>query len=195
MLSVSTATIAELKAQINNAEVAGSALSLPTFPTHPNVQRLLGSPLVAGGCYSVMGSTALAMQFLESASAGGTWCAVLGMPDFGYEYAAGIGMRLDRMLVMPTLGSDWMSTAAALAGSACALLITPPALPTPAQAERIVPKLRSRGSILVSTSQWPRALATIKVSAASWRTDGDFLALDHRDITVEMRGRTLRKSA
>lgn len=195
MRAGSTAVISELKARIKGAELAESTHSIPTLPTHPAVHRLLGSPLVAGGCYSVIGSATLAMQFLQAASASGTWCAVLGVRDFGYEYAASIGMRLDRMVSIPHLGVDWMSTAAALAGAACTLLITPPTPPTSAQAERILSKLRAHGSALVSTSKWPHALATVQIEATHWRTDTDFLAIAHRDVAVEMRGHTIRKSA
>src|SRR5690606_32049435 len=90
--------IRELQARIRDMQA--TKLDTRALPTSPALARLLpGGALRQGAAYSVLGSVSLAMALLAEASAAGSWCAVVGAPDFGVEAAAGMGIELERLVL------------------------------------------------------------------------------------------------
>jgi hypothetical protein len=97
------------------------------LPTHPALGGLLpGGALAAGGSYAVAGSTSLALGLLQAASEAGSWCAVVGVPDLGVEAAAGLGIDLDRLVLVPHPGQHWLTVVSALVDVVSVVLVRPP---------------------------------------------------------------------
>jgi hypothetical protein len=162
------------------------------LPTHPALGELLpGGALAAGSSYAVAGSTMLALALLQGPSTAGAWCAVVGMPDLGLEAAAGLGIDLDRLVLVPRPGEQWLAVVAALVDVVSIVLVRPPA---PAQgvprigeatAGKLSSRLRQREAVLVSLGDWPRADARLAVTESSWSGIGaGFGHLAARQATV-----------
>ena len=50
------------------------------------------------------GATTLALALVASASQTGSWCAVVGLPALGLVMAAGLGVSLERLALVPDPG-------------------------------------------------------------------------------------------
>ena len=63
-----------------------------------------------------MPSTAptLALALMAGPSRAGSWCAVVGVTDFGVEAASALGVDLARTVVVPEPGEQWLEVTAAL---------------------------------------------------------------------------------
>lgn len=178
----------ELQARIHSMQA--TRLDERSLPTLPALRPLLPGGLLQGSAYSVSGSTTLAMTLLAAPSAQGTWCGVLGMPDFGTEAASRLGIDLERLVLVPTPGSQWLTVAAAMTDVLGVVIARAPSRVTPAETSRLGARLRQRGSTLVVVGEWPGADATLTVVGSSWRGLGTgFGYLSTRRLEVEARGR------
>src|SRR6187402_3567691 len=89
------ATVEQLQARIR--QMQATKLDTRVIPTHPAIASLLpGGGLKEGAAYSVDNSAALVMAMLAGPSAAGSWCGVVGIPEFGIEAAAEYGIDLER---------------------------------------------------------------------------------------------------
>jgi hypothetical protein len=127
------------------------------MPLLEPLQPLLGG-LRRGAVVAVdgdAGRTSLAMALLAGVSMAGGWCGVVGMPSWGCLAAAGYGVRLDRLALVPEPGAAWAEVVAALAGGMDAVLVRPPA-PVPGRlARRLAAKARqSRCTLLTLGRVW-----------------------------------------
>jgi hypothetical protein len=183
-------SIRDLQARIRRMQ--RTRLDTRELPTHPALSALLpGGALAAGGSYSVTGSTTLALGMLQGPSAAGAWCAVVGMPDLGVESAAGLGVDLERLVLVPHPGEQWLAVVAALVDVVSIVLVKPPR-PAPgvprigeATAGRLSSRLRQREAVLVSLGDWPRADARLAVTESAWAGIGaGFGHLVGRQATV-----------
>lgn len=157
----------ELQGRIKRMQ--GTRLDTRSLPTAPELSRLLpGGALQAGGSYSVLGSTALAMSLMAGPSAAGTWCAVIGLPAFGIEAAASSGIDLERLVLIPRPGPDWLTVTAAMADVAGVLITAPPGRIAPSDAARLAARLRQREAALIVLGSWPQSDATLRVTESSW---------------------------
>ncbi|WKK71268.1 hypothetical protein Q0F99_17650 [Rathayibacter oskolensis] len=68
----------------------------------------------------------LAMGLLAGPSAEGAWCGVVGVPEFGAEAAAGIGIDLERLVLEPSPAEHWLTVTAALV-DVLTVILTPSA--------------------------------------------------------------------
>src|SRR5690554_5466584 len=178
----------ELQARIRSMQA--TRLDERSLPTLPALQSLLPGGLRQGTAYSVTGSTTLAMTMLVAPSAQGAWCGVLGMPDFGTEAASSLGIDLERLVLVPSPGSQWLTVAAAMTDVLGLVIARPPARITPAEISRLGARLRQRGSTLVVLGEWPGADASLTVVGSSWRGLGTgYGYLSTRRIEVEVSGR------
>ncbi len=166
-------------------------LDTRAIPTEPALADLLpGGALEAGGSYAVSGSTTLALSMLLGPSRAGAWCAVVGMPDLGVEAAAGLGVDLDRLVLVPHPGEHWLGVVAALVDVVSVVLVRPPrrdgrVTVSPAAAEKLSSRLRQREAVLVSVGDWPRADAALRVTDSAWSGLGaGFGRLTARQVTV-----------
>ncbi|WP_328994613.1 hypothetical protein OG394_09035 [Kribbella sp. NBC_01245] len=162
-----------------------------TLPTLPGVSELLpGGSLRGGATYSVRGSTSLVMAMMAGPSAEGAWCGVVGLPTFGAEAARGLGVDLDRLVLVPDPEQDWLSVVAALVDALTVVVVRPPGVVTPGEASRLAARLRSRGAVLISVGAWPGSEARFEVQGTRWTGlqpgHGRLLA---RQATIAVTGR------
>lgn len=181
-----TAEIERLRAKMQRLQqqsVPGRSIA-----THPALARLV--ELRAGAAYGVDNST-LALLMLAGPSAAGEWATVIGVPDFGAEAAAELGVRLERTILVPEPGESWLEAVAALVDVTGLVVVRPPARVPERTAERIGARLRTRGAALVALGApgtWPRAEAHLSVVEPRWAGVGrgeGFLAA--RELVVEVR--------
>jgi hypothetical protein len=132
----------------------------------------------------------LAMTMLQAASAAGAWCAVVGVPSFGVEAAAAAGIDLDRLVLVPDPGDQWLAVTAAMADVAQIVLTRPLGRIVPGDVARLSARLRQRGGALVALGSWPGADVTLRVTASEWSGIGQGHGhLTERRATVTATGR------
>jgi len=94
-------TVQALQARIDALQ--RTTLDSKLTPTHEALADLLpDGGLKEGAAYSVSPSSALVMALLAGPSAAGSWCGVVGMPEFGVEAAEAMGLDLDRLVLVPS---------------------------------------------------------------------------------------------
>lgn len=181
--------IRELQARIRGMQ--RNRLDTRAIPTHAALADLLpGGALAAGGQYQVTASTTLALALLQGPSAAGAWCAIVGMPDLGVESAAGLGIDLERLVLVPHPGQQWMAVVSALVDVVSVVLVRPPvrdgrARVPEAAASKLAARLRQREAVLVSLGDWPRSDAALTISESDWAGLGSgFGHLTARQVTV-----------
>ena len=194
-LTGTTDVVRELQARIRGMQ--RTTLDTRALPTHPALAELLpGAALAAGGVYAVDNSTTLALGLLQGPSAAGSWCAVVGVPDLGLEAAAGLGLDLERLVLVPHPGEQWLSVVSALVDVVSVVLVKPPlregrARLGDAAASKLASRLRQREAVLVSLGEWPRTDARLTVSASTWAGIGaGFGHLTARQVTVSSASRS-----
>ena len=195
-----TDVVRELQARIRGMQ--RTKLDTRALPTHPALGELLpGGALEAGGTYAVENSTTLALGLLQGPSAAGAWCAVVGVPDLGVEAAAGLGIDLDRLVLVPHPGEQWLSVVSALVDVVSVVLVRPPVRSAAggaarvrigeAAASKLGSRLRQREAVLVSLGDWPRADARLTVTESNWAGIGaGFGHLTARQVTVSSASRS-----
>jgi hypothetical protein len=154
--------VQELRQRVLRMQGTGVSRTLESLPGLAGVLRLK-----TGGAYAV-DSPALAMALLAGPSQAGEWTAVVGVPDFGLEAAAAYGLDLDRTVVVPRPGEHWLSVTAGLVEAVSAVLVSPYAAVSAAQAERLRSRLRQKDAALICLGDWPRADATLRVTGSTW---------------------------
>jgi hypothetical protein len=180
-----SATRAKLQQALDTAH---ADRSLPTAPALSAV--LPGGALRAGSSYSVQGSTALAMLMMAGPSDHGAWCGAVGLPAFGAEAAAGLGVALDRLVLVPSPGQEWLGVVATLLDVLTVVVVQPPREVTAAEASRLSARMRDRGAVLVAIGSWPGAAARLQAGEQLWSgLGGGFGHLAAREITVTVTGR------
>ncbi|GAA4752156.1 hypothetical protein GCM10023350_41770 [Nocardioides endophyticus] len=139
----------------------------PSMPlaTHPALAGLV--QLRAGASYSTDSAT-LALALLAGPSRAGGWCAVVGVADFGAEAAVALGIDLDRTVLVPDPGEQWLEVAAALVDVATIVLVRPSGRVTPSAAEKLAARLRKRGAALVVWGEWPRCEVRLTAAEPTW---------------------------
>ncbi|HEY4214503.1 MAG TPA: hypothetical protein VGM84_23710 [Steroidobacteraceae bacterium] len=183
--------VRELQARIRGMQ--RTTLDTRALPTHPALAELLpGGALAAGGVYAVDNSTTLALGLLQGPSAAGSWCAVVGVPDLGVEAAAGLGLDLERLVLVPHPGEQWLSVVSALVDVVSVVLVKPGGQRlSDAAASKLASRLRQREAVLVSLSSWPRTDARLTVTASTWAGIGaGFGHLTARQVTVSSESRS-----
>jgi hypothetical protein len=115
------------------------------------------------------GATTLALAVAVTASQTGSWCAVVGLPALGLVMAAGLGICLERLALVPDPGSRWPVVAAALIDAVDVVVIRPPERCRPGDARRLAARARERGSVLIPLgSSWPEADLRLSVLDGVW---------------------------
>ncbi|MFB9648613.1 hypothetical protein ACFFNW_06335 [Curtobacterium pusillum] len=173
------------------AEMESTRVDTEGLPTAEALAPLLpGGAIRVGGSYAVQESVLLAMTMLQAASAAGAWCAVVGVPSFGVEAAAAAGIDLERLVLVPDPGDQWLTVTAALADVAQIVLTRPLGRVVPGDVSRLSARLRQRGGALVALGSWPGADVTLRVTRSEWSGIGDGHGfLTERRVTVSAAGR------
>jgi hypothetical protein len=176
-------------------EMQATKLDSRALDTSPTVAGLLpGGTLKTGVAYAIEGSTSLAMALMAGPSQAGAWCGVVGVPSFGAEAAAAVGIDLERLALVPYPGDQWMPVTAALADVLTVVLVRPPLPPSDGTVARLMARLRERGATLIVLGRWPNAEARLEVTRSEWGGLGvGHGYLRSRELTVGVTSRTGRR--
>ncbi|MBX3099742.1 MAG: hypothetical protein KF761_09190 [Salinibacterium sp.] len=182
--------IKDLKARIRSMQA--SKLDSRLIPTHPAIAGLLpGGGLQQGAAYSLDRSAMLLMTLLAPPSAAGTWCGIVGLPEFGVEAAQHVGVDLDRLVLVPRPGDQWLAVTAAIADVMGVVVIRPPKRATDSSIARLAARLRQRGTTLLVLGSWPQTEAMFSLSHSEWHGIGDGHGhLTAREVTITVTSRT-----
>lgn len=176
--------------------VAGRTLPVPPplAPLFPGGSLRRGTTVTVAGRPG-HGATTLALSVLAAASASGSWCAAVGLPDPGVVAAAGLGLDLRRVVFVPPAGAGWAEAAGDLLSGVDAVLVRPPGRARPTAARHLSARARERQAALVvlleGAGAWPEGgdLA-LRVDAVEWEGVGRGHGyLGGRRARVRVRGR------
>ena len=183
-------TVRELQARIGKLQA--TKLDIRTIPTHPAIAGLLpDGGLRQGSAYSVQRSATLLMALLAAPSAAGAWCGVVGVPEFGIEAAAHHGVDLERLVLVPRPGDQWMTVTAAMADIMGVVVTRPPARASEASVSRLAARLRQRGTTMLVLGPWPQGEAMFSLDEGRWHGIGQGHGhLSAREVTVTVTTRT-----
>jgi hypothetical protein len=187
------AVIASLQQRIRSMQA--TKLERGVLPTHPALAELLpGGGLKQGSMYSVENSAMLLLALLAGPSAAGSWCGIVGMPEFGIEAAASFGIDLERLVLVPQPGDQWLAVTAAIADVLTVVVAKPPRQASEGNLARLGARLRERGSTLIvvgTHSAWPQSEAMLSLSQSNWNGIGQGHGhLTARQVTVTVSTRT-----
>lgn len=159
---------AELQSKINSMQKSRpSSRRLPTVPVLASI--LPGGGIRAGSAYSVSNSTTLAMTLLAGPSGAGAWCSVIGMPTFSVEAAASLGIALDKLVLVPHPGDQWLTVTAAMVDVVSVVLTRIPQQIAASDASRLMARVRQRGAALITMGSWAHSDATLSVTGNNWQ--------------------------
>ncbi len=163
------------------------------FPVPAPLAGLLpGGGLKSGSAYCLDVAGALLLSLLAEPSQAGHWCGVVGCLDFGAEAAELAGVNLDRLVLVPEPGEQWLAVVAALAEVVPVLAVHPPTRVREADASRLAARMRDRGGTLLVVGEWPRAEARLVVSEPKWQGLGiGHGCLSAREVRVSVTARSL----
>ncbi len=168
--STAADTIAQLRSRMARMHDGVPQLALETHPALAGLVQLR-----AGGSYAV-DSASLALALMAGPSRTGSWCAVVGVDDFGAEAAVALGVDLDRTVLVPDPGDHWLEVTAALVDVATIVVVRPPGRVAERVAERLGARLRKRSAALVAQEttpgDWPRPEVRLTTRAPSWSGAG-----------------------
>ena len=183
------ARVEELQARIRGRQA--TRLDSKAVPTHPALESVLpGGTLREGTVVQVEGSTTLLMALLAGPSASGRWVAVAGMPEFGVEAAARFGIDLERLVLVPDPGRQWLTVVAALADVIPVVAVRPAGRVSPAETSRLQARLRQRGTTLLVAGEWAGSDARLGVEASEWQgLERGHGHLAEREVVVSVAGR------
>ncbi|MGP4113477.1 hypothetical protein ACTWP5_21520 [Streptomyces sp. 4N509B] len=144
----------------------------PPLPVLPALRGLLPG-LRRGQAVTVDGVGALPLALLAGPSAGGAWCAVVGLPECGMLAAAGMGVDLDRLLLVDEPGERWAEVVAALLPAVEVVMVRPVPRPSPQVVRRLTALARRHGATLVVAGPWEDARVRLRVESSLWTGLGD----------------------
>jgi hypothetical protein len=137
------------------------------------------------------GSTSLFLAALVPAVRDGSWLGVVGMPALGIEAASGIGLSLDRLVLVPDPGRRWAEVVAALIDAVDLVVAGATTGVRSGDARRLAARVRERHGLLVVAGAWPEPMdLRLEVTEAAWSglEAGDGI-LCHRKAAVTVIGR------
>jgi hypothetical protein len=153
---------------------------------------LSGRALRRGSTVVVQGSVALALALVARASAGGSWVAVVGLPELGVAAAEEAGIVLERLALVPEPDLSWAMTVAALLDAIDVVLVRPPSRVSGGEARRLAVRARERRAVLLPLGgTWPGpADLRLAITASRWEGLGQGHGrLEARRVEVVADGR------
>lgn len=176
--------VALLQQRISSMQA--TKLETKTLPTLPFLAGILpGGALRQGAAYSIEDSTTLVMALLAGPSQSGAWCGVVGLPDFGAEAATRFGIDLERLVLVPTPGDQWLTVTAALVDVLTVVVVHPPLRTSDADVARLGARLRQRGCTLIVAGNWPQNEARLRIETSRWNGLGQGHGhLAGREVTI-----------
>jgi hypothetical protein len=173
---------------------------LPVLPAFeallPGAGLRRGTTVAVGAAPGVAGATSLALALAAGASQAGSWVAAVGLGSLGLVAAAELGVALERLVMVAEPGRDregWASVMGALVDGFDIVLVAALGRLRPADARRLVARVRERGAVLVAVGgdlPGERSPVRLTVTSAHWEGLGDGWGhLEGRRVTVEAGGR------
>lgn len=164
-------TIERLRAQMERLHGGVPRMALQTHAALAGLVQLR-----AGGSYSV-DSASLALALMAGPSQAGSWCAAVGVTDFGAEAATALGVDLSRTVLVPDPGDQWLEVTAALVDVATVVVVRPWGRVPEHVAEKLGARLRKRSSVLVAQERtpgdWPRCEVRLTTREPAWSGVGE----------------------
>ncbi len=157
------------------------------LPTPPELRKLMpNGALRTGTSTTVQGSLQLTLALIAAASASGAWCGAIGVPELGIEAAAGLGLALERFVLVPDPGSHALSIAGTLSEVLTAVVLRPSGPMLAGDMSRLSAKLRDRGTALIVLGPWSGAESHLRVTSSRWTGLGEGHGLlDTHELTVQ----------
>ncbi|PRY02283.1 hypothetical protein [Allonocardiopsis opalescens] len=159
------------------------------LPVLPALRPVLGAGLAPGSVVSVggAGAASLGLALLAGASEAGVWCGVVGVPELGVVAAAGMGVRLDRTLLVDEPGARWPDAVATLADAVGLVVARPVGRVAGPVVRRLSAVVRRSGCVLVVSGGWEGARLGLRMEWAEW--------VGAEDGRGHLRGRRARVAA
>ena len=132
----------------------------------------------------------LLLAVVAGASAAGSWCAIVGLPDLGVEAAAAMGVDLGRLALVPDPGERWPTVVATLLDGIDLVVLGGSVRVRAGDARRLSARARNRGAVLV-VADWPET-PDLVVTAGTGTWEGLGRGHGHlfrRRVDVEVGGR------
>lgn len=120
------------------------------------------------------GGVSLAVALAATVTGEGGWVAAAGLPSLGLVAAGELGVRLDRLALVPDPGERWAVVAAALLDGVELLLLGGAGRVPASDARRLAARAREQGTMLVvlgGAQGWPEA-PDIRLSVVGAVWDG-----------------------
>jgi hypothetical protein len=163
------------------------------LPVTPGLAEFLpGGGLRRGSTIRVRSSTSLLLALLAEASADGTWCAIVGMPELGLVAAHEAGLDLARVALVPNPGGELVAVTSALLDGLDLVAIAGTARLRAGDRQRLAARTRHRGAVLLPVDAWPGADLEIGLAGTlgGWRGIGaGHGRLRARKVQVRLTGR------
>src|SRR4051812_8363885 len=159
----------ELRARLA-APPAGAPAPRTVLPVAAPLDALFpDGGLRRGSVVAVEGSIWLALAVAAAASAAGSWCGVVGVPNLGAAAAADAGIDLTRLVLVPSPGSQWSTAVASLLDGFDVVLARPAREVRAGEARRLAARARERRSAIVAVGDWPDAVdLRLRVTGTEW---------------------------
>ncbi|MGD0066135.1 MAG: hypothetical protein ABSB76_22150 [Streptosporangiaceae bacterium] len=139
------------------------------LPALPALRELLPrGALARGSVLAVPEFGLLCLALAAGASAAGAWCSIAGIPEAGLLAAAGLGLDIERMLLVPDPGPAWPQVVASLLDGCELVLVRPPAMAQAPVRRRLEAALRRAGGVLLVAGDWPGAQVRLQVLTQRW---------------------------
>ncbi len=154
-----------------------------------------GATVVVDATGGAQGAVSLALAVIAEATATGSWAAVVGVPDMGLLAAAELGVRLERVALIPHVEpAQWVTVTGALLDAVDLVVAHPPAHLRGGDARRLTARARERGTILIPLlpgRAWADgADVRLTVTASHWEGTGAGAGrLTSRQLAVTLGGR------
>lgn len=180
-------TASGVAAAAEYAQTTGQVL-----PVLPELAGMLPEGgLRRGSTVSVRGATSLLLALLAEATSGGSWAAVVGVPDLGVVAAGELGVEVGRLALVPRPGAEFAAVTAALLDGVDLVVVGSPGKVAGTQvARRLSARARHRGAVLLSLGQWPGADVELHSSPGRWSgLEDGYGYLRERAVRVRVSGR------
>jgi hypothetical protein len=159
--------IETLKQKIRSLEASG--LSEAVFPVLEPLRTLFPREgLRRGAIYQCDSSASLVWSLLAEATTQGIWCALVGMPDMGIAAAEDLGVNVDRLVLVPHPGEQWLSVLGALSDVVGIIALGSVSKPSDRILSTLMGRLREREATLLVGASWPGVEASITVTSHQW---------------------------
>lgn len=160
---------------------------------HPVLDGLV--ELQPGHVYTV-GAASLAMLLMAGPSGEGCWSAVVGVGDFGLQAAQAFGVALERTVLVPDPGAEWLTVTAALI-DVVPIVVVAGRTVSPRDAQRLAARLHEHQGIVIAwDTVWPRARAHLQLTEVRWEGadhGAGYLRARQATLEVQQPGRPARQ--